>query len=118
MSNDCLLLRKEVRTLDNTLAKEPHNNALRLTFSNCRREYNRLKNKLKRVYFKMFLQHVSELNPKNTKEFWNSINNIKKEKPHRGSPTSMKNWQNHFESLFINDNSDNLNSDILGKYGQ
>ena len=25
----------------------------------------------------------------------------------------MKDWQNHFKSLFINDNSDNLNSDIL-----
>ena len=25
----------------------------------------------------------------------------------------MKNWQNHCMSLFINDNSDNLNSDIL-----
>jgi hypothetical protein len=36
-------LRKEVRTLGNKLAKEPHDNALKLTFSNCRREYNRLK---------------------------------------------------------------------------
>jgi hypothetical protein len=36
-------LRKEVRTLGNKLAKEPYDNALRLTFSNCRREYNRLK---------------------------------------------------------------------------
>ena len=25
----------------------------------------------------------------------------------------MKDWQNHYKSLFINDNSDNLNSDIL-----
>jgi hypothetical protein len=75
LSYDCLLLRKEIRTLDNKLAKEPHDNALRLTFSNCRREYNRLKNKLKRDYFKIFLEQVNELNPKNTKEFWNSINN-------------------------------------------
>jgi len=93
----------------NKLAKEPHNNALRLTFSNCRREYNRLKNKLKRDYFKMFLEHVSELNPKNTKEFWKSINNIKKRETPQESPTSMKD----FNSLFINDNSDNLNSDCL-----
>jgi len=45
MSNNCLLLRKEVRSLGNRLAKEPNSNALRLTFCNCRREFNKLKNK-------------------------------------------------------------------------
>ena len=75
--------------------------------------YNRLKNKLKRDYFKMFLEQVNELNPKNTKEFWNSINNLHKRESPQESPISMKDWQNHFKSLFINGNSDNLNSDIL-----
>lgn len=51
MSNDWLLLRREVRTLGNRLAKDPNNNALRLTFCNCRREYNKLKNKLKKDSF-------------------------------------------------------------------
>jgi hypothetical protein len=48
MSKDCLLLRKEVRFLGNRLPKEPNNNALRLTFCNCRRKFNKLKNKLKK----------------------------------------------------------------------
>jgi len=61
------VIEKESSHSCNKLAKEPHNNALRLTFSNCRRENNRLKNKLKRYYFNMFLEHVSELNPTNTK---------------------------------------------------
>jgi hypothetical protein len=70
---------------------------------------------LKRDYFKIFLEQVNELNPKNTKEFWNSINNLKKRETPQESPISMIDchWQNHFKSLFINDNSDNLNSDIL-----
>ena len=42
--------------------------------------YNRLKHNLKRDYFKMFLEQVNELNPKNMKEFWNSINNLKKKR--------------------------------------
>ena len=76
--------------------------------------YNRLKNKLKRDYFKMFLEQVNELNPKNTKEYWNSINNFKKWETPQESPISMKDWpKDHFKFLFINDNSDNLISDIL-----
>ncbi|CAC5376621.1 unnamed protein product [Mytilus coruscus] len=42
MSNDCLLLRKEVRSLGNRLAKAPDNNALRLTYCNLRCELGTL----------------------------------------------------------------------------
>ncbi|CAC5378233.1 unnamed protein product [Mytilus coruscus] len=40
MSNDYLLLGKEVCSLGNRLAKAPNNNALRLTDGNCKREYS------------------------------------------------------------------------------
>ena len=58
MSIDCLLLRKEVRSLGSKLSKDPHNNALRQTFCNCRREYNKLKKKLKRDFFQTLVKTV------------------------------------------------------------
>jgi hypothetical protein len=63
MSNDCLLLRKEVHSLGNRLAKEPNNNALQLTFCNCRRE-------LKKGFFESLIQQI--------KDFWNNINKYKR----------------------------------------
>ncbi|CAC5361856.1 unnamed protein product [Mytilus coruscus] len=70
MSNNCLLLRKEVRSLGNRLAKAPNNNALRLTYCSCKREYNKLKNKLKKDFFQSLIKQINDINPKNTKEFW------------------------------------------------
>ncbi|CAC5408817.1 unnamed protein product [Mytilus coruscus] len=78
MTNDCLLLRKEVCSVGNRLAKAPNNNALRLTYCNCKREYNKLKNKLDKVFFQSLIKQINDINPKNTKEFWGSINNYKK----------------------------------------
>ena len=78
MSNDCLLLRKEVRSLGNRLAKEPNNNALRLTFCNCRREFNKLKNKLKKGFFESSIQQINDVDPKNTKFFGITSINIKR----------------------------------------
>lgn len=45
MTNDCLLLRKEVKSLSIKLHREPNNCALRQTFSSCRKEYNRMRKK-------------------------------------------------------------------------
>ena len=78
MSNECLLLRKEVCSLGNRLAKEPNNNALRLTFCNCRREFNKLKNKLKKGFFESSIQQINDVDPKNTKFFGITSINIKR----------------------------------------
>lgn len=69
MSNDGLLLRKEVRSLTCRLAKDPNNNSLRLTFCNCGREINKFKNKLKKDLFDSIIQQIEDVNPQNSKEF-------------------------------------------------
>jgi hypothetical protein len=63
MSNDGLMLRKELRSLACRLAKNPNNNPLRLTFCNCRREFNKLRNKLKKDFFNSIIQQIEEVNP-------------------------------------------------------
>jgi hypothetical protein len=94
MSNDCLLLRKEVHSLGNRLAKEPNNNALQLTFCNCRREFNKLKNKLKKGFFESLIQQI--------KDFWNNINKYKKKNNTCDSSISSKQLQNHYKKLLAN----------------
>ena len=69
MSNDGLLLRKEVRSLACRLVKDPNNNSLRLTFCNCRREFNKFKNKLKKDFFNSIIQQIEDVNPKTVKNF-------------------------------------------------
>jgi hypothetical protein len=49
-----------------------------LTLGNCRRKFNKLKNKLKIWFFESFIQQINDLDPKNTKDFWNNINKYKK----------------------------------------
>ena len=78
MSNDGLMLRKELHSLACRLAKDPNNKALRLTFCNCRREFNKLRNKLKKDIFNSIIQQIEEVNPSSSKEFWNQINKYKK----------------------------------------
>jgi hypothetical protein len=87
MSNDCLLLRKEVHSLGNRLAKEPNNNALQLTFCNCRRE-------LKKGFFESLIQQI--------KDFWNNINKYKKKNNTCDSSISSKQLQNHYKKLLAN----------------
>ncbi|CAG2240208.1 unnamed protein product [Mytilus edulis] len=106
MSNDCLLLRKEVRSLGNRLAKAPNNNALRLTYCNCKREYNKLKNKLKKDFFHSLIKQINEINPKNTKEFWGSINNYKKKNNNCEPAISAKEWEIHYKNLLASSNND------------
>ena len=106
MSNDCLLLIKEVHSLGYRLAKEPKNNALWLTFCNCRREFNKLKNKLKKGFFESLIQQINDVDPKNTKDFWNNINNYKKKNNICDSSISSKQLQNHYKKLLVNEEDD------------
>ena len=106
MSNDCLLLRKEVHSLGNRLAKETNNNALWLTFCNCRREFNKLKNKLKKGFFESLIQQINDVDPKNTKVFWNNINKYKKKNNTCDSSISSKQLQNHYTKLLVNEEDD------------
>lgn len=103
MSNDGLLLRKELRSLANRLAKDPKNNALRLTFCNCRREYNKLRNKLKKDFFNSIIKDIDEINPKNTKDFWKSINKYKKKENVADPIIPIKSWEDHYKNLLISE---------------
>ena len=90
----------------NRLTKEPNNNALRLTLCNCRREFNKLKNKLKIWFFESLIQQINDLDPKNTKDFWNNINEYKKKNNTCDSGISLKQLQNDCEKLLVNEEDD------------
>ena len=67
MSNDGLMLRKKLRSLACRLTKDPNNKPLRLTFCNCRREFNKLRNKLKKDFFNSIIQQIEEVKNFGTK---------------------------------------------------
>ena len=106
MSNDGLMLRKELRSLSCRLAKDPNNNALRLTFCNCRREFNKLRNKLKKDFFNSIIQQIEEVNPSSSKEFWNQINKYKKNDTKVDPVIPIKDWEKHYKALLTTDKID------------
>lgn len=112
MSNNCLLLRREVRSLGKRLALQPNNNALRLSFCNCKRAYNKLRKRLKKDFFSSLIQTINTTNPNNTKQFWNSLNKVKKVEDEGACPISDDDWQDHYKKLFISDNENsNFNTE-------
>lgn len=73
MSNDCLLLRREVRSLGKKLQKDPTNLWTRHTYTNCVREYNKLKKSLKKQFYHTFIDEINHIDPKNSKKYWQSL---------------------------------------------
>ena len=116
MSNDCLKMRSDVRSLGKRLQKEPNNMFLRQSFSRARKNYNLLKKKLKSEFFKMFLNKVNDLDEKESKSFWKSINSLRHSGHTASNPISAKEWTEHYKSLFTDLNCTNfdLNSDLEG----
>ena len=106
MSNDGLLLRKEVRSLACRLAKDPNNNSLRSTFCNCRREFNKFKNKLKKDFFNSIIQQIEDVKPQNSKEFWNLISKYKRKESNIYPIISLNEWEKHYQSLLTTDNNE------------
>ena len=106
MSNDGLLLRKEVRSLACRHAKDPNNNSLRLTFCNCRKEFNKFKNKLKKDLFNSIIQQIEDVKPQNSKEFWNLISKYKKKESNIYPIISLNEWEKHYQSLLTTDNNE------------
>ena len=106
MLNDGLMLRKELRSLACRLAKNPNNNPLRLTFCNCRREFNKLRNKLKKDFFNSIIQQIEEVNPSSSKEFWNQINKYKKNDTKVDPVIPIKHWEKHYKALLTTDKID------------
>jgi hypothetical protein len=78
MSNNCLLLRRELRSLGKKLQKDPKNMWTRITYCNCVREYNKLKKHLKHQFFSSFIDEINNIAPRDSKQFWQSLKKIKK----------------------------------------
>jgi hypothetical protein len=96
MSCDCLRLRTEVRPIDKRLQREQSNPFLRQTFSTCKREYNMLKKKLKSNFFKSFMNKINDLDQKDSKSFWKSINSLRHSKNKSVNPISATKWVEHY----------------------
>ena len=63
MSSNCLLLRREVRSLVKKLQKDPKNVWIKHTFSNCVKKYNKLRKNLKQQFYNSFVNKINELHP-------------------------------------------------------
>ena len=112
MSNNCLLLRREVRSLGKKLQKNPNDIWTRHSYCSHVREYNKLKKQLKKQYFSSFIEEINNIAPNNSKQFWQSLNKIKKRPTESSSSISESEWVNHYKSL-LNDhkNTNNIKRD-------
>lgn len=109
-------MRSNVRSLGKRLQKEPNNMFLRQSFSRACKNYNLFKKKLKSEFFKKFLNKVNDLDEKESKSFWKSINCLKHSGHTASNPISAKEWTEHYKSLFtdLNCSNFNLNNDLEG----
>ena len=64
MSSNCLLLRMKVRSIGKKLR-------IKHTFSNCIKEYNKLRKNLKKQFYNSFVNKINELYPDDSKSFGN-----------------------------------------------
>jgi hypothetical protein len=108
MSCDCLRLRTEVRPIGKRLQREQSNPFLRQTFSTCKREYNMLKKKLKSNFFKSFMNKINDLDQKDSKSFWKSINSLRHSKNKSVNPISATKWVEHYKFLLTDPSSFNF----------
>ncbi|CAG2223224.1 unnamed protein product [Mytilus edulis] len=111
MSNDCLLLRKEVRSLGKRLQKDKNNANLRQTYSNCVKHYNKQKKSLKAEFYRTFISKLNSLEHKDSKSFWKSINNLKNNHQQAPSPLSKQEWKTQTMIL-----SNSKNRSLLDKH--
>ena len=65
-----------------------------------------MKNKLKKYFFHSLIKQINEINPKNTKKFWGSINNYKKKNNNCEPAISAKEWEIHYRNLLASSNND------------
>ena len=79
MTQDCLSLKREVTSLSKKLTRDPDNYNLRQTFSSCRSRYNKMIKRLRANHFHSLADKINALNPKISKEFWNSIKDVQKD---------------------------------------
>lgn len=112
MTNECLLLRKEVKSLSIKLHREPNKCALRQTFSSCRKEYNRMRKKLRANYFYSLTAKVNSLNPKHSKSFWNAVKESRSQEKNMTTPISIDEWVNHCKSLL------QMNGETFDKFAE
>ncbi|CAG2241076.1 unnamed protein product [Mytilus edulis] len=112
MSNDCLLLRKEVRSLGKRLQKDKNNANLRQTYSNCVKHYNKQKKSLKAEFYRTFISKLNSLEHKDSKSFWKSINDLKNNHQQAPSPLSKQEWVEHYKSLLNSDSELNFPDDL------
>jgi hypothetical protein len=106
MSNNCLLLRKELRSLGKKLQKDPKNIWTRITYCDCVQEYNKLKKHLKHQFFSSFIDEINNIAPRDSKQFWQSLKKIKKRQTVSSNSITEFEWVEYYKSLLNNNSSD------------
>ena len=109
VTKDCLLLRKEVRNLGKKVHKYPNNCELRHAFTNCRKEYNKLRKYLKSNFYNGIAEEINSLSPQNSKNFWSKIKENKLSKTN-AEAVGISDFVDHYKSLLNTQYTDEDNS--------
>ena len=119
MSNNCIILRREVRKLGKKLLKFPKNPDIRQSFAAHKREYNKLRKGLRNAHFLSLSNKINCISPKNSKEFWKNLNECKARdgfSPESASSLGIGDFVKHYKNLLCKeDNSYEMYNDEINK---
>ena len=99
MSNDITLLKREVRKLGRRIQINPKNCNLLHAFANAKREFNRMKKKLKHEFYKTITDNIDNLNQNNSRNFWKVLNKNKIKQNSNSSIPGLQTFVNHYQNL-------------------
>ncbi|KAK3098499.1 hypothetical protein FSP39_020088 [Pinctada imbricata] len=104
ITHDINRLRKEVRSLGKKLHDEPNNCFTLASYCKAKREFNKLRKKLRKDYYEAITGQINNLDSKSANEFWKLINKHKSSSTNTDvNPTEgMKLFVDHYKSL-LND---------------
>ena len=99
MSNECLRLRREVRSLSKRGLKGPNNNSLIHVVCACKKVFNKVRKKLRQNSFNSLIYSVNETHTKYSRQFWNNLKKAKSKDTENESPILESEFKNHYEQL-------------------
>ncbi len=98
--NECLSLRREVRSLGRAIHRNPYCKNLRIKFLAESKRYKKLiKKKEKEVHNELYTK-LCTIESNNPKEFWQIIDKLKTTKPNLADDISPEEWIKHFQTLY------------------
>ena len=75
----------------------------KVTFFQLRKRYKKLFKQKKKYFKHSFLTHLSDMNEKDPKAFWKTLDKVENSDVKENNPINLHAWQEYFKSLLNSD---------------